>query len=131
MIGHIGIDVPDLVAAKRYYDALVPALGFEPYFDDDQIAYRPAGGRPGTYLFVNRSSAETAYRDDATGLQHLAFMVKSRSAVLQALALAESLGSEILIAPREFPQYPPPYFAGFWRDPHGFKLEAVCHYDRE
>jgi hypothetical protein len=40
-------------------------------------------------------------------------------------------GSAVLHAPREWPQYPPPYFATFWLDPFGFMLEAVCHHDRD
>ena len=37
----------------------------------------------------------------------------------------------VLHEPRVFPEYPQPYYATFWLDPHGFMLEAVCHYDRE
>lgn len=37
----------------------------------------------------------------------------------------------MLLEPQEFPQYPAPYFAVFWLDPFGFKLEAVCHHDRD
>lgn len=49
MLGHLGLNVPDLTAAKRYYDALMPQVGFEPFLAaDDQFAYRPAGGKPGT-----------------------------------------------------------------------------------
>jgi hypothetical protein len=32
MLGHLGINVPDLGAAKRSYDALMPPVGFEAYF---------------------------------------------------------------------------------------------------
>ena len=32
MIDHIGINVPDLEAAKSYYNAMMPALGYEPFF---------------------------------------------------------------------------------------------------
>jgi hypothetical protein len=33
----------------------------------------------------------------------------------------------ILDEPGEFPQYGEHCFATYWLDPHGFKLEAVCH----
>jgi hypothetical protein len=32
---------------------------------------------------------------------------------------------------REFPQYGEHCFATYWLDPHGFKLEAVCHTPEE
>ncbi len=75
MLGHLGINVPDLAAAKRYYDALMPLVGFETFFaTDDEFSYKPAANKPGT-------------------LGH--------------------------------------YYATFWLDPFGIKLEAVCHYDRD
>jgi catechol 2,3-dioxygenase-like lactoylglutathione lyase family enzyme len=52
MLGHLGINVPDLRAAKRYYDSIMPLLEFEVFLHaDDEFAYRPVGGKPGTYLF--------------------------------------------------------------------------------
>jgi catechol 2,3-dioxygenase-like lactoylglutathione lyase family enzyme len=136
VLGHIGLNVPDLAAAKKYYDALMPLLGFEEFLAaDDQFAFRPSGGRPGTYLFFYPAGEDDGdgygYSRERAGLQHLAFMVKTRSAVHEVHRLALSLGAEILHEPQEFPQYPPPYFATFWLDPFGFMLEAVCHYDRD
>jgi catechol 2,3-dioxygenase-like lactoylglutathione lyase family enzyme len=133
MIGHLGLNVPDLDHARRYYAALMPALDFEAFLDDaDQFAFRPARGKPGTYLFFYPSTADALapYSAEATGLQHLAFMVPTRSRVHEARDLALSLGSEIVHEPKEWPQYPPPYYATFWHDPFGFMLEAVCHHDR-
>ena len=59
----------------------------------------------------------------------LSFMVPTRSRVREVHALECRRGDEILDPARHFPQYPQPYFATFWLDPHGFKLEAVCHHD--
>lgn len=82
MLGHLGINVPDLVAAKRYYDALMPLVGFEPFFGaDDEFAYRPAGNKPGTYLFFYPAAESGEYSSQRTGLQHLAFIVRARSLV--------------------------------------------------
>ena len=52
MLGHLGVNVTDLPAAKRYYDELMPLLGFTEFVAaEDEFAYRPAGGKPGTVLF--------------------------------------------------------------------------------
>jgi catechol 2,3-dioxygenase-like lactoylglutathione lyase family enzyme len=131
MLGHLGLNVPDLRAAKAYYDRLAPLLGFEEFLAaDDQFAYRPAGGKPGTYLFFYPAREGGGYSRHGSGLQHLAFMVRTRSAVDAAHAEAVALGSEVVHAPRVFPEYPQPYYASFWLDPAGFMLEAVCHHDR-
>lgn len=130
MLGHIGLQVPDLVGAKAYYDALMPLVGFEPYLShDDEFAYRPAVGRPGTYLFFYPAHHESAYDAARAGLQHLAFMVKTRRAVDVVHDHVVVSGGDVVHAPRVFPEYPPPYYATFWRDPFGFLLEAVCHYE--
>src|SRR4051794_40969747 len=131
-LGHLGVNVSDIVVARAYYDALMPLVGFEPFVvADDEFAYRPVGGKPGTFLFFYPSAERSEYSAERTGLQHLAFMVKSRSAVRDVHQFARDHGNTVLYEPQHFPQYPPPYFATFWLDPFGFKLEAVCHYDRD
>ena len=130
MIGHLGINVTDLAAAQAYYDRLMPALDFESFFATaDEAAYQPAGGKRGTYLFLYRSEESGDYSRHRTGLQHLAFIVPTCTRVDEVHELVQQLGSEVLFAPQHFPQYPPPYYATFWLDPHGFMLEAVCHHD--
>jgi catechol 2,3-dioxygenase-like lactoylglutathione lyase family enzyme len=136
VLGHVGLNVPDLDAARRYYRAVMPLVGFESFLDaEDEFAYRPAGGKPGTYLFFYPSAERSEYSRHRTGLQHLAFMVRTRSAVLAVHAavaeLADQFGGQVLHEPQVFPQYPQPYFATFWLDPWGVMLEAVCHHDRE
>jgi catechol 2,3-dioxygenase-like lactoylglutathione lyase family enzyme len=132
MIGHIGINVPDLAAARSYYDVLMPLLDFELFaYADDQFAYMPAGGKRGTYVFFYPSTGSAPYSRMNTGLQHFAFMVPTRQRVRDVHDAARALSSREVHGPQEWPQYPPPYFAAFWLDPFGFMLEAVCHYDRE
>ncbi|MDH4146685.1 MAG: VOC family protein [Acidimicrobiia bacterium] len=132
MIGHLGINVTDLAAAKDYFDALMPLVDFEPFLaDGDQFAYRPAAGKPGTFLFVYPALEAGPYSSDRAGLQHLAFIVRTRSAVRAVHEAVQRLGSEIEHEPQVFPQYPQPYYATFWRGPDGFLLEAVCHHDRD
>jgi catechol 2,3-dioxygenase-like lactoylglutathione lyase family enzyme len=132
MIGHIGLNVPDLTAAVKYYDAIAPLVGLEKYVDhDDECGYGPANRKPGTYLFLYKAAEHGDYSRERSGLQHLAFMVRSRHDVDALHRTVEQLGSTVLSVPREFPQYSMPYYATFWLDPFGFKLEAVCHYDRD
>lgn len=132
MLGHLAINVPDLEVARAYYDRVLPPLGFESFLaEKDQFAYRPAAGKPGTYLFFYPAGAAAGYEREAPGLQHLAFMVPTRSAVRAAHRRVLDVGGEVLQTPRTFPEYPPPYYATFWLDPMGLMLEAVCHHDRD
>jgi len=131
MLGHLGINVPDLAAARSYHATLMPLLDFEIFLDaPDQFAYMPAAGKRGTYLFFYAATGSSPYSRSNVGLQHLAFMVPTRRRVRDVHATALSLGSREVYPPQDWPQYPPPYFAGFWLDPFGIMLEAVCHHDR-
>ncbi|TSE02036.1 extradiol dioxygenase [Skermania sp. ID1734] len=130
-LGHIGLNVPDLQLAKRYYDALLPLLKYEQFLSAaDQFAYRPADGKRGTYLFFYPSASASTYSRVDAGLQHLAFIVDTRSEVDRVYRHVTACDGQVLHPPQHFPQYPPPYYATFWLDPFGFMLEAVCHHDR-
>jgi catechol 2,3-dioxygenase-like lactoylglutathione lyase family enzyme len=132
MLGHLGLNVPDLAAAAAYYSEILPLLDYEPYLSAEEgFAYMPAHGKRGVYLFFYAASESGAYVRRRSGLQHLAFIVPRRAAVRQVHQRVVELGGEVLHHPQEFPQYPPPYFATFWLDPFGFMLEAVCHHDRD
>ena len=129
-IGHLGINVYDLSAAKAYFDALMPQVGFEPFIADDrQFSYRPAGGKIGTTLFFYGADAP-GYDRRNEGLQHLAFMVKTRREVDAVHSWAVAQGGTTVREPQELPQYHPGYYAAFWQDDRGFMLEVVCHRDR-
>lgn len=128
MLDHVGVNVPELDAAKAYYDVMMPVLGMEPFFESDkEFSYRPAGGKPGTTIFFYRAPDLGDYSRRRVGLQHLAFRARARSEVDAAYAKAVELGNGIVFEPQLFPQYHENYYASFWHDPHGFMLEMVCH----
>jgi catechol 2,3-dioxygenase-like lactoylglutathione lyase family enzyme len=132
MLGHIGVNVPELDAAKAYYGEIMPLVGFEQFLaTGDEFAFMPSGGKRGTFVFFYGADDSSPYSRAAAGLQHVAFVVPTRSAVRRVHEKVCELGGEVLHSPQTFPQYPPPYYATFWLDPFGFMLEAVCHYDRE
>ena len=55
----------------------MPLVGFERYLDaDDEFAYRPLAGKPGTYLFFYPSAEQSRYSQHQAGLQHLASTVR-------------------------------------------------------
>lgn len=125
-LGHIGINVSDLEVSYSYYSALMSYLGYQPFLaDDDQFAIRPADNKNGAYIFFY--PVQGTYHPACAGLQHLAFIVPTRDKVKEATLAAHRLDSEIVHTPKEWPDYPPPYYASFWRDPDGIMLEAVCH----
>ena len=127
-IDHVGIGVPDLAAAKRYYDELMPVLGLRQWFPtaaDGTFNYGPDAAL-GTQLFFYQALEPAEHSRHGTGLQHIGFMVASRAIVREAHEWARAQGAEVVHEPREFPEYGT-HYATYWLDPHGFMLEVVCH----
>jgi len=82
-IDHLGIGVPDLAAAKRYYDELMPILGLKQWFKptpDGSFNFGPDGAR-GPQLFFYQALEADAYSLHGTGLQHIGLMVATRAIV--------------------------------------------------
>jgi catechol 2,3-dioxygenase-like lactoylglutathione lyase family enzyme len=128
-IDHIGIGVPDLAATKQYYDELMAVLGLREWFatgPEGPLNYGPDGDR-GSQLFFYQAEDAEPYARGGTGLHHLAFLVAGREVVREAHAWALARDAVVLDEPSEFPQYGEHCYATYWLDPHGFKLEAVCH----
>ena len=131
-VDHIGIGVPDLAAAKEYYDGLMSVLGLREWFPTvpgGPLNYGPDGAL-GSQLFFYQAD-EPGYSRGRTGLHHLAFLVAARAVVREAHEWAVGRGAVILDPPGEFRQYGEHCYATYWLDPHGFKLEAVCHSPEE
>jgi catechol 2,3-dioxygenase-like lactoylglutathione lyase family enzyme len=125
-IDHIGLGVPDLASAKRYYDELMPILGLRAWFPTTvagEFNYGPDGAL-GSQLFFYEALEPSTHSRHGTGLQHLSFMVESRAVVREAHEWAVGRGSEVVHAPRDFPEYGR-HYATFFLDPHGFMLEVV------
>jgi catechol 2,3-dioxygenase-like lactoylglutathione lyase family enzyme len=129
-IDHIGIGVPDLVAAKAYYDQLMPILGLRAWFpttEAGEFNYGPDGA-VGTQVFFYQALDTGTGSRHQPGLQHLSFMVATRDIVREAHDWAMAHGAEVVHTPREFPEYGQ-HYATYFLDPHGFLLEVVCHRD--
>jgi len=128
-LGHLGLNVSDFARAKAYWDEFMPMASYEPVIADDRhFAYCPADGKVGTWIFFYRG--EPGYSRHDAGLQHLAFIVRTRAEVHAAHDWAVGKGAEIVRHPQELPQYHEGYYAVYWLDPEGFLLEVVCHRDQ-
>ncbi len=132
MLDHFGVNVPDLGAAKAYYDQVMPLLSYEPFFaDDEQFSYQPAGGKAGTRVFFYPAPSPVLLNRKECGVNHLAFYVRTRAEVRAVHEVVAGLGGDVLYAPKVFPEYHAGYYATFWFDPFGLLLEAVCHKDTD
>jgi catechol 2,3-dioxygenase-like lactoylglutathione lyase family enzyme len=66
----------------------------------------------------------TPYDRYAVGIHHLAFVAQSREQVDERAAWLRERDAEIESGPQEY-EYTPGYYAVFFYDPDGIKLEIV------
>jgi catechol 2,3-dioxygenase-like lactoylglutathione lyase family enzyme len=124
-IDHIGLGVPDVDAARAYYDELMPLFGF---VREWEVGYR-ATDWYGAQIFLYPAIEDGDYSRHRVGLQHLSFQVPDRAAVHRVHEWAKAQGHEIVHEPQLFPMYHPRFYATFFLDRHGFMLEAVTYED--
>jgi catechol 2,3-dioxygenase-like lactoylglutathione lyase family enzyme len=117
--GHMDVRVADLAAAEPFYDLLLPALGFtERYHGETWKVWATADPLPGTaYFGVTESDGHAANEN------RIAFWVGSREDVERVASVALDAGALEPSGPKEMP-YGPGYYAVFFADPSGNRLEV-------
>ncbi|WP_202845481.1 VOC family protein [Luteimonas saliphila] len=118
LFDHLQLVVRDLDASRRFYEAVLDALGI------------PMGGSGEGWfwadeLFVSTADSEAA-QGELTGRHHFALQARDRAAVEAFHAAALAHGGRDNGAPGERP-YHPGYYAAFVLDPDGNNIEAVFH----
>jgi catechol 2,3-dioxygenase-like lactoylglutathione lyase family enzyme len=133
-LGHVDLVCGDLARSLAFYRAVFGPLGLqEPVLFDgergESIHYLrfPAAGSGS--LGLRQALEQQPFELYAPGLHHLALAVEARVDVDLAHAGAVAAGAQVLHAPRVFPQYHPDYYATFFRDPDGFRIEVATARD--
>ena len=118
LIDHLQLVVRDLAASRRFYQAVLDAIGI------------PIAGEGPDYfwadeLFISTASSEAA-AGQLTGRHHLAFQARDAATVDAFHAAALAAGGTDNGAPGER-RYHPGYYAAFVLDPDGTNIEVVYH----
>jgi glyoxylase I family protein len=127
---HFDLNVSDLQRSRTFYDRLLTRLGYR------RVDYSALGEPEGfDWLAPDNSrrfsvglclaTEPTAYNRHAPGIHHIAFAAPIRSAVDDLYQTLIAMQATILHPPRAYPQYEPGYYAVFFLDPDGIKLEYV------
>jgi catechol 2,3-dioxygenase-like lactoylglutathione lyase family enzyme len=123
-IHHVDITVRDLRRSTTFYDRVLPLMGFRRGAD---VPEGPiwAGTAVEVGLQAARPGSTGSHDRYAPGLHHLAFTAPTRDAVDAFHRHLVRLGVTVLDPPAEYPQYALGYYAVFFADPDGIKLEYV------
>jgi glyoxylase I family protein len=138
-MSHIALTVSDLERSAIFYNKVFEFIGFKrvevPESAQQAMKTRlQAWVGQGYSISIRPSKGEFAHRmhdRNAPGFNHMAFSARDRSDIEKMYALLKEMGATILDAPTEYP-YSPGYFAVYFADPDGLKLEFAYapSYDR-
>ena len=113
LIDHVHLRVKDVEASKRFYRAVLGAVGLSDALDEGKGYFNA------DELFVDKS-------DSSVSRVHLAFQAPDRETVHAFHRAALAAGGRDNGAPGERP-YHPGYYAAFVLDPDGNNVEVVFH----
>jgi len=122
---HLDLTVSDLDRSTRFYGSWLPYAGFQriedcaegPLWRGERCELGLQAARP--------ESATQVHNRYAPGLHHLAFDAPSPEAVDRFHDTLREAGMTILDPPARYDHYVPGYYAVFFADPDGLKLEYV------
>ena len=130
MIDHLDLTVRDPAESRSFYEVVLGYPGYtrvrrhESGFDFDipgENAWRCSVGLRKA-LGAGEKRAHDRY---SPGLHHVAFYAETRSDVDRLHQALVEIGAVVLDPPAEYPQYGSGYYALFFADPDGLKLEFV------
>jgi len=122
-IDHLVLSVGDFARSKEFYQKLLGFLGFKLKYEYEDMA----GWSNGKTLFwiaaADARGRQHKYRKGDIGFHHYAFEVGSRKDVDALGAFLEKNDMTIVDSPGEY--YGRNYYAVYFTDPDGMKLEAM------
>jgi len=127
-VHHVDLVVSSIERSLPFYRGLLGPLGWRWLTEvegerGETITYLVG---PGTSIGLREAQSESGLPYDRyrVGLHHLAFEAASRAAVDERAEWLRQQGAEIESGPEEY-AYLPGYYAVFFYDPDGIKLEIV------
>ena len=130
LVNHIDLTVLDPDRSLPFYEAVLGFMGYRQIsahprgYDFDLV--RPGGGFCSVGIMRAEGGGRTRAHDRTSpGLHHLAWSAESRDDVDRLHGLLLEIGATILDAPADYPKYGAGYYAVFFADPDGLKLELV------
>lgn len=121
-IHHLDITVSDLERSTEFYNLTLPLMGFRRSLN---VPEGPIWSTSDCEIGLVAAHPSSRQKHDrySPGLHHLAFSAPSRKSVDALYDWLIYLDVQVLDAPADYPQYAPEYYAVFFADPDGIKLE--------
>lgn len=125
-INHLDLTVSDMDLSCAFYDKVLGRLGFSQSneYQGDVPSWELREKDSAMSIGLHKARSVTRHDRNSAGLHHLAFHLSSRGSVDNFYDFLIREQVQILDPPAEY-DYTPGYYALFFTDPDGIKLELV------
>jgi catechol 2,3-dioxygenase-like lactoylglutathione lyase family enzyme len=129
VIDHIDLTTNNMELTRVFYNKLlVDFLGWDVIYDKPD--YFMIGKLPGLRIGFgpcDKEFVKVEFNRYRIGLHHFAIAVASRELIDQIYDQLLKMKAKILDEPKEYLQYNENYYAVYFEDPNGFKMEFVTY----
>ncbi|MBC2604794.1 VOC family protein [Pelagicoccus albus] len=124
LFDHIDLRVRSMEQARPFYAAFLPAIGFSEYCETPiGIAFGTASEHPKPEFIGIIEDSQ--HNSNAT---RIAFWMDSKEELDQVALVVASAGAQNIEGPLFCPEYSPTYYAMFFEDPCGNRLELCSRF---
>lgn len=126
LINHIDLTVSDVALSAAFYDKVLGRLGYarSNQYEGEVPCWELSGPGPALSIGLHCAKSEAPHDRYSVGLHHLAFHLPGRAEVDDFHEFLRREQILALDAPAEY-DYTSGYYAVFFADPDGIKLELV------
>ena len=117
MIAHVSVPVKNFKKAKKFYEKVLPTVGYKLNMKFDGAEGFMEGGHTSFWIVEKKKMIPI----------HVALIAPSKKAVHTFHAVALKIGGKDNGKPGPRPDYGPGYYASFVLDEDGNNIEAVCY----
>jgi len=122
LFDHIDLRVRNRARAQEFFAKVLPAIGFalDKSAEEWGAFEKDGAGKPSEFFGFTE---DANHRPNDT---RIAFWAKTREQVDRIAQVVREAGGQNLEGPQIWPEYSPDYYALFFEDPDGNKLEICC-----
>ena len=122
LFDHIDLRVRNRTRAQEFFAKILPAIGFtlDKSAEEWGAFEKDGGGKPSEFFGFTE---DANHRPNET---RIAFWAETCGQVDRVAKIVREAGGQNLEGPQIWPEYSPGYYALFFEDPDGNKLEVCC-----
>lgn len=122
--GHLKICASDFAKSKKFYAKIFEKLGFKPIASKEKSAAWAT--KDGFGIWIAQATQKQTHLFGAPGFHHLCVKAETPELVDAIYAQVKNK-TTVFDAPQQFPQYTDKYYAVFFADPDGLKIEVAYY----